>query len=110
MLHFDSQQLPEVQHLQNEALCAPSLKKVAKRLPQMTLPRITVDAIHGDEDVGICAGILYIPSDDDNFVLHRDQVADSARKALDGLEALKCEEFVLFGCQWDLCITVEEIP
>lgn len=110
MLHFDPQQLPEVQHLQNEALCAPSLKKVAELLPQMTRPRVTIDAIDGDEDVGVCASTFYIPRDDDDFVLDRDQVADSARKALNGLKALKCQEFVLFGCQWDLCITVKEIP
>lgn len=98
MLHFDPQQLPEVQHLHNEAVCSPSLKEVAELLPQMTLARVTVDAVDGDENVGVRAGPFYIPGDDDDFVLDRDQVADFAREALDGLEALECQELVLFGC------------
>lgn len=110
MLHFDPQQLPEVQHLQNKAVCSPSLEQVAELLPQMTLARVAVDAVDGDEDVGVRAGPFHIPGDDDDFILDGDQVADLASEALDGLEALKCQELVLFGCQWDSCIAVEEIP
>lgn len=110
MLHFDSQQLPKVQHLQDKAVRPPSLKKVAELLPQMTLARVAVDAVDGDVNVGVCAGPFHVPGDDDDFILDGDQVADFAREALDGLEALKCLELVLFGCQGDLCIAVEEIP
>lgn len=110
MLHFDPQQLPEVQHLQNEAVRTAFLKEVAELLPQMTLARVPVDTVDGDKNVGVCAGPFYIPSNDDDFVLDRGQIADFARKALNGLKAFKCQELVLFGCDWDLCITVEEIP
>lgn len=110
VLHFDPQQLPEVQHLHNKTVCSASLKQVAELLPQMTLARVTVDAVDGDENIGVRSGPFYIPGDDDDFVLDRDQVADFAREALDGLEALECQELVLFGCQGDLCIAVEEIP
>lgn len=76
----------------------------------MTLARVTVDAIDADENVGVCASSFHVPGDDYDFILDGDQLADFAREALDGLEALKCQELVLFGCQGDLCITAEEIP
>lgn len=110
VLHSDPQQLPEVQHLQNKAIGSPSLEEVAEALAQMALARVPVHAVDGDENVGIRAAVLHVPGDDDDFVLDGDQFADFAREALDGLEALECEEFVLFGCQGDLCIAVEEIP
>lgn len=110
VLHFDPQQLAEVQRLQDEALGAPSLEKVAEPLPQMPLARVTVDAVDGEEHVGVSAGPFHIPSDDDDFVLDGDQVAHFAREALNGLEALKRQELVLFGRQWDLCIAVEIKP
>ena len=109
MLHFDSQQFPEVQHLQNEAVCLASLKKVAELLPQLTLAWVTIDSIDGDENICVSASPFDVTSDDDDFILDRDQIADFARKALDGFVALKCQELVLFGCQGDFCITVEEI-
>lgn len=110
MFHFHPQQLPEVQHFQNKAVRLLSLKKVAKLFLQMPFARVTVDAINADENVGVRARSFHVPGDDNEFVLHRDQVSDFARKALDGFKALKCQEFVFFGCQGDLCITVEEIP
>jgi len=110
VLHLDPQQLPEVQHLQNEAIRSPSLKKVAELLPQVALARVAVGAEDADGNVGVRAGSFHVPRDDDDFVLDGDQAADFAREALDGLEALECLEFVLFGRQRDLSITVEEIP
>ena len=110
VLHFDLQQLPKVQHLQNKAVRSASLEKVAELLPQVTLARVTVDAVDGDENVGIRAGSFHVRGDDDDFVLDGDQVANFAREALDGFRALKCLELVLFGSQGHLCITVEEIP
>lgn len=109
MLHFNPQQLSEVQHFQDEAVCATSLEKVAELLPQMTPAWVTVDTVDGEENVGVSATPFHIPGDDDDLILDRDQVADFACKALDGFEALECQELVLFGRQWDLCIAVEEI-
>lgn len=71
MLHFNPQQLPKVQHLQNKAICSPSLEKVAELVLQMTLAWVTVDAIDGHENIGVCACTFHIPGDDDDFVLDR---------------------------------------
>lgn len=110
MLHFDPQELPEVQHLQDKAVCLPPFKKVAELLPKMTLARVTIDAVDGEENVGVCASIFDVPCDDDDFVLDRNQATDFACETLNGFVALKCQELVLFGCQGDFRITVEEIP
>lgn len=110
VLHLDPQQLPEVQHLQDEAVRAASLEKVAQLLPQLPLARVAVGAVDGEEDVGVGARTLRVPGDHDDFVLDRHQVADFAGEALDGLEALERQELVPFGCQRDLCVAVEEIP
>lgn len=98
MLHLDPQELPEVQHLQNKAVRSASLEKVAELLPQWTPSWIPVDAIDGNEDVGVGACTLHVPCDHYDFVLDRHQVTDFAGKALDGLEALERQELVLFGC------------
>lgn len=74
-----------------------SLEKVAEFLPQLTLARVSVDAVDGEEDVGVSARTLHVPGDHDDFILYRNQVADFAGEALDGLEALKRQELVLFG-------------
>lgn len=110
VLHLDPLQLPEVQHLQDEAVRAASLKKVAELLPQLTPARVSVGAVDGEEDVGVGARTLHIPGDHDDFVLDRHQVADFAGEALDGLEAFERQELLLFSCQRDLCVAVEEIP
>ena len=68
-----------------------------------------VDAVDGDEDVGVRAGIFHIPGDDDDFILDGNQFADFAREALDGFITLISQELVLFGRQGDLCVTLEEI-
>lgn len=110
VLHLDPQELPKVQHLQDKAVRLAPFKEVAELLAQVTLARVTVDAVDGEENVGICAGRFDVPSDDDDFILDRNQATDFAGETLNGLVALKCQELVLFGCQGDFCITVEEIP
>lgn len=110
VLHLDPQQLPEVQHLHDKAVRAPLLEQVAELLPQLALARVPVDAEDGDENVGVCARPFDVPGDHDDFVLDRDEFADFACEALDGLETLKGHELVFFGCQWNFSITVEEIP
>lgn len=110
VLHFDPQQLPEVQHLQDEAVRLAPLEQVAELLPQLTPARVAVDAVDGDEHVGVGAGAFHVPGDDDDLVLDGDQFAHFAGEALDRFVALKGQELVLFGCQRDLGITVKEIP
>lgn len=98
VLHLDPQELSEVQHLQNEAVCSASLEKVAELLSQCTLPRIPVDPIDGNKDVGVGACTLHVPRDHDDFVLDRHEAANFAGEALDGLKALEREKLVFFGC------------
>lgn len=110
VLHFDPQQFPEVQRLHDEAVGAPPLEQVAELLPQRTLARVPVDAEDGDENAGVCAGPFDVPGDDDDFVPDRDEFADFAGEALDGLTTLKGHELVSLGRQWNFSITTEEIP
>lgn len=98
VLHFDPQQLPEVQHLHHKAVRAASLEQVAELLPQRPLARVAVDAKDGDENVGVRASSFHVPGDDDDFVLDGDELADFAGEALDRLETLKGHELVFFGC------------
>ena len=110
VLHSDPEQLAHVQHLQNEAVRVAALEKVPELLPKLPLARVPVDAVYGDEDVGVGAGLLHVPGHDDDFVPDGHQVAHLARKALDGLVGLKRLELVLLSRQGNPRITVEEIP
>lgn len=110
VLHFDPQQLPKVQHLQDEAVRLAPLEQVAELLPQLTPARVAVDAVDGDEHIGVSAGTFDVPGDDDDLVLDGDQFAHFAGEALDRFVALEGQELVLFGCQGDLGIAVKEIP
>lgn len=110
VLYFDPQQFPEVQHLHDKAVRAPSFEQVAEFLPQLMLARVPVDAKDGDENVGVCASSFNVPSDDDDFVFDRDEFTDFACEALDRLGTLECQKLVFFGRQWNFSITVEEIP
>lgn len=109
MLHLDPEQLPEVQHLHHEAVRPPALEQVTELLPHLAPARVSVDAVDGHENVGVRAGSFHVTRDDDDLVLDRDQVANFACEALDGLEALERLELVLLSCQGELCVAVEEI-
>ena len=110
MLHGDPEQLAHVQHLQDEAVRVAALEKVPELLPELPLARVSVDAVYGDEDVGVGAGLLHVPGHDDDLVPDGNQVAHLAREAFDGLVGLKGLELVLLGCQGNLGVAVEEVP
>lgn len=110
VLHFDPQQFSKVQHLHDKAVRAPLLEQVAELLPQLPLARVPVHTKDGDENVGVCASPFNVPGDDDDIILDWNEFTDFACEALDRLETLKGHELVFFGCQWNLSVTVEEIP
>lgn len=110
MLHPHPQELPQVQHLQHEAVGVASLKQVAELLLQGAFARVPVDPVDGDEDVGVGASAFHVTGDNDDLVLHRHQAPHLTGEALHGLGAFKGLEVILFGREGDLCITVKCVP
>lgn len=110
VFHTNLQQLPHIQHLQQEAVRLLALKKVAELLPQLPAARVTIGTINGEKDVGVSTCPLLVASDDDDLVLHRHQAAGLAGEALHGLCALEGQEFVPLWRKGDLCIANEDVP
>lgn len=79
------QQLPHIQHLQQEAVCLLALKKIAELLPQLPAARITISTVDGEKDVGVGTRRLLVASDDNDLVLDGHQAAGLAGEALHGL-------------------------
>lgn len=110
VLHAHLQQLPHVQHLQQEAVRLLALEKVAELLPQLPAARVAVGAVDGEEDVGVGARPLLVARDDDDLVLDGHQAAGLAGEALHGLCALKGQEFVPLWREGDLGVANEDVP
>lgn len=110
VLHPDLLQLPHVQHFQQESVRPPAFEEVAKLLPQLAAARVPVGAVDGDENVGVRAGPLLVPRDDDDLVLDGHQTPGLAGEALDGLCALKRQELVSLVGQRDAGVAAEDVP
>lgn len=104
------QQLPHIQHLQQEAVCLLALEKVAELLPQLPTARVTIGTINGEKDVGVSTRPLLIAGDNDDLVLDGHQAAGLAGEALHGLCTLEGQEFVPLWRKGDLGIANEDVP
>ncbi len=107
VLHSDPQELTQIQHLQQKAVCPSSLKQVPVLPLQRSLPRVSVDAVERDEDVGVGGGVLHVSGDDDDLVFDGNQTAHFAGEALHGFAALKRHELVSLGRQRDPSVAGE---
>ncbi len=107
VLHSDPQEFAQIQHLQQKAVRPSSLKQVPVLPLQRSLPRVSVDAVERDEDVGVGGGVLHVSGDDDDLVFDGDQTAHFAGEALHGFDALKRHELVFLGRQRDPSVARE---
>lgn len=110
MLYPNFLQLSHVQHFHQETVRLLTFKKVAKLLPQLPAARISIGAIDGDENVGICPCSLLIACDDDDLILDGHQASSFTGEALDGLCALKGQEIIPFWRERDEGIAAEDVP
>lgn len=110
MLHSYSLQIAHVQHFYHKPIRLPAFKEVAKPLPQLPAAWISVGAVDGDKNIGICSCSLFITCDDDDFVLDGYQATSFACKTLNGLCALKGQVIISLWREWDKGIAVEDVP
>lgn len=107
VLHFDPQEFAQIQHLQQEAVCPSSLEQVPVLPLQRSFPRVSVDAVERDEDVGVGGGLLHVSGDDDDLVFDGNQTAHFAGEALHGFGAFKHHELVFLDRQRNPSVACE---
>lgn len=110
MLHFYSQEITQIQHLQQEAVSTVPLKQIPKPLFQWTFPRVSVYTIDGNENIGISPSPLHITCDNNNLIFDGNQAAHFAGETLNALDALECDKLAFLCSKRDLGITVEKVP
>lgn len=110
VLDPDLLQLPHVQRFQVEPVGFASLKEVPELVLQGAAPRVPVEAVDGDEDIGVGARALLEARDHNGLVLDWHQAPGLAGKALRDLGTL--EDFVVppLVPQGDLHVAPEEVP